>query len=188
MSEFISKKDLLTWLGQLMEERNLVAPTRVDDLLLFSKIDRVEDIVFDFDNTMLSPKEWFYPSSETLFYVERKDGQTELIPAAIEKETAIFGIRPCDARGMAMNDYPFLEEPADAMYRQHRDKTTLIGLACITACPECFCTSMGGGPHESSNVDILLTEVTDGYIAQVVTDKGKALLPDNLLTLSLIHI
>jgi hypothetical protein len=63
MSEFISKKDLLTWMGQLMSERNLVAPTRVDDLLLFRKIDQVEEIVFDFDNTTMSPKEWFYPSS-----------------------------------------------------------------------------------------------------------------------------
>jgi len=104
MSEFISKQDLLTWLGQLMGDRNLIAPTRVDDLLFFRKVDQVQDIVFDFDNTTLSPKEWFYPSSETLFYVEQKDGQTELIPAAIEKETAIFGIRPCDAQGMAMND------------------------------------------------------------------------------------
>lgn len=182
MTQFISKKDLLTWLGQLSDERNLVAPIKVDDLLLFRKIDRVEDIVFDFDNTTLSPKEWFFPPSETLFYINRKNGQVELIPAAIERETAIFGVRPCDARGMAMNDYPFLEEPADALYRQHRDKTALIGLACLTACPECFCTSMGSGPHDPANLDILLTEVADGYIVQVLTDKGKALLPDKLIT------
>ena len=44
MSEFISKQNLLTWLGQLMGERNVVAPMRIDDLLLFGKVDRVEDI------------------------------------------------------------------------------------------------------------------------------------------------
>ena len=182
MTQFISKKDLLSWLSQLLEDRYLVAPTKVDELTLFRQVDRVDDIVFDFDNTNLSPKEWFFPPSETLFYVERKDGHVELIPATIERETAIFGIRPCDARGMAMNDYPFLAEPADALYRQHRDKTTLVGLACLTTRPECFCTSMGSGPHDPANLDILLTEVADGYIVQVLTDKGKALLPDKLIT------
>ena len=30
MSQFISKKDLLSWLSQLMENRHLVAPAKVD--------------------------------------------------------------------------------------------------------------------------------------------------------------
>ncbi len=182
MSQFISKKDLRSWLGQIPEGRNLVAPTKVDDLVLFRRIDRAEDIVFDFDNTDLSPKEWFFPLTETLFAVERKDGQVELIPSEVERETVIFGIRPCDARGIALLDIPYLADPADTLYQQHRDKTTLVGLSCLTACPECFCTSMGSGPDDPSGLDIMVTEVEDGYIVQVLTDKGKAVLPEELLT------
>lgn len=182
MSQFISKKDLLSWLGQLIEDHDLVAPTRVDELTLFKKVGQVEDIAFDFQNTTLSPKEFFLPASETLFSVVRKDGHVELIPAMVEKETVVFGIRPCDAKGIAVLNLPYLKEPADGMYRQHRDKTTLVGLSCSTACPECFCTSMGSSPDDTSNVDIMLTEVEDGYIVQVITEKGKALLPDKMLT------
>jgi ferredoxin len=182
MSQFLSKNDALSWLGQLMESRDLVAPTKVDELVLFKKVSQVEDIAFDFQNTNISPKGFFFPASETMFSVVDKDGQVELIPAEVEKETVIFGIRPCDAKGIAVLDLPYNENDGDDMYRKHRETTTMVGLSCLTACSECFCTSMGSGPDDSSNVDIMLSEVEDGYIVQVITEKGKALLPGDKLT------
>jgi len=182
MTQFISKRNLLSWLKRLTEEHILIAPTRVAELTLFQKVNRVEEIIFDFNNTALSPKECLFPTTETLFNVEKKDGQVELTPVTIDQKTVIFGLRPCDARGIALMDSPFLKEPADALYQQHRDKITLVGLACLTACPECFCTSMGSAPDDPSNLDILLTEAEDGYIVQIITEKGKALLPEELLS------
>ncbi|RLC92641.1 MAG: sulfite reductase [Chloroflexi bacterium] len=182
MSDYISRADLLSWLEKVSQSRDLVAPVKIEDLTLFQKVERVEDIVFDPGNTDLSPKEFFFPKSEVLFYVDRSDGRVELVPAEVEQETVIFGIRPCDAKGIAVLDLPYLEEPADALYRQHREKTTLVGLSCVSACPECFCTSMGTTPDDASNVDIMLTEVEEGFIVQVVTEKGKALLPEGLLS------
>lgn len=182
MSQFISKQNLLGWLDQLMGSRHLVAPTKVDDLTLFKKVNRVEEIALDAENATLSPKEWLFPKTETLFYVERKDGKAELIPAEIEKETVLFGVRPCDARGITMLDLPYLADPADAFYRQHREKTILVGLACLTACPECFCESMGGGPQDAAALDIMLMEVRDGYLVERITEKGKSLLPETFLS------
>ncbi len=182
MSQFISKQNLLSWLGQLMENRHLVAPARVDGLILFNEVGRIEDIVFDYENTTLSPKEWFFPKTETLFYVERKDGKVELVPSEIEEETVIFGIRPCDARGITILDLPYLADPADTFYRQHREKTAMVGLSCLTACPECFCESMGSGPRDTAGLDIMLTEVKDGYLVEILTEKGKSLLPEGLLS------
>jgi len=181
MSLFLSKDGLLSWLGRLIGERELVAPARVDDLILFKKVDRMEDITFDFQNTTMSPKEFFFPATETIFSVEHKEGKVELVPAEVDRETVIFGIRPCDAKGIAVLDLPYLKEPADGLYRQHREKTALVGLSCATACAECFCASMGSGPDDASNVDIMLTEADKGYIVQVLTEKGKALLPDSML-------
>ncbi len=181
MTQVISKKNLLSWLGRLVEEKVLIAPMNVEDVLLFQKIARAEDVVLDFDNTALSPKEWFFPPSEALFRVERKDGETELIPAGVDQEAVIFGLRPCDAKGIALMDKPYLDEPMDTLYKEKRDKTTLIGLACSRACAECFCTSMGSAPNDSSNLDILLTEIEDGYIIEAITEKGRALLPADLV-------
>lgn len=183
MNQFIPKNDLLSWLSKLAKNQKLVVPTRVEDSILFRKINRVEDIVFNFSNTKLSPKEFFFPPSETLFSVEKKDGKVNLISSVVEGEMVIFGLRPCDAKGAAILDLPYLEEPGDDLYSQHRNKTTLIGLSCLTACPECFCTSMGTGPDDASNLDIMLTEVEDGYIVQILTEKGKTLLPKELLTI-----
>jgi len=182
MNKFISKKDLLSWLGKLRETCRLVVPTKVDDLTLFKEISRLEDIVFDYQNTDLPPKQFLFPATETIFSIEKKDGRVELVPAKVEKETVIFGVRPCDAKGILTLGMPFLEEPGDPLYREHREKTILVGISCLTACPECFCTSMGSAPDDPSGMDIMLTGVKDGYLVQVLTDKGKALMPDSLLS------
>lgn len=176
MSQVLAKEDLLAWLELLTRERRLIAPVPVNSLTLFSAVSNVKNILLDFDNTTLSPKDWFFPATETLFTLERRDGTTELVSVALERESVIFGIRPCDALGLSILDKPFLEAPADVAYRQHRNMTALIGVACSRACPECFCTSMGTAPDDASHMDILLTQVGEAYAVTVVTEKGKALL------------
>ncbi len=111
MSKFISKKDLNSWLNKVRENRRLVAPIKVEDLVLFKEISRAEDIATDYVNTDMSPKEFLFPATEVLFSMAKKDGGIELTPAKVEKETVIFGMRPCDARGAIALDKPFLEEP-----------------------------------------------------------------------------
>jgi len=177
MNLLMSRDDLIHWLKLLLQERILLAPIRVQGLLLFQPVSKVEDIAFDFDNTTLPPKGWFLPPTETLFSVNSRDGHTELVPTTVEREAVIFGVRPCDAKGIALMDNPFLEEPSDTVYGERRARTVLIGLSCQQVQPECFCTSMGSAPDDPSHVDIMLTEAEGGYIVQAVTEKGKALLP-----------
>ncbi|HEY49703.1 MAG TPA: sulfite reductase [Dehalococcoidia bacterium] len=176
MTKVLGKKELESWLNSIMQERILVAPKRVDDLVLFTPVHSVDEIAFDFQNTTLSPKELFFPRTETLFTIVHKDGEIEFTPVTVDRETVLFGIRPCDARGIAILDGPYLSDPPDSLWAQHRDKTTLIGLACAKPAPQCFCTSMGSSPTDTSNVDILLTEVDDGYAVEIVTEKGEKLL------------
>jgi len=180
MNLFISRDELIRWLDQLLRERILLAPARVQGLTLFQPVSKVEEVTLDFSNTTLSPKESFLPPTETLFSVQGNDGQLQLVPSTIEKDAVIFGLRPCDAKGIALMDGPFLQEPGDALYQERRARTSLIGLSCRQVQPECFCTSVGSAPNDPSHVDILLTEVENGYIVQVVTEKGKALLPEGL--------
>lgn len=176
MNQFLSRDDLVHWLSELLKERILITPTESDGLLLFQPISKVEDIILDFENTALSPKGWFFPPTETLVTIKSQDGHTELIPATAEQEAVILGVRPCDARGIALMNKPFLQEPSDRLYQQRRAQTTIIGLACSRVRPECFCTSMGSAPNDPTYSDVLLTEADDGYVAQAITEKGKALL------------
>ena len=176
MTQVISRKELLSWLSSLLQERVVIAPTHVDEFVLFRPINSTDDIIFDFHNTNLSPKEWFFPATDVLFTIDRKNGTSELQPAATTQDTVIFGIRPCDAKGLRLLDFPFLEEPPDTVYAQRRARTTLVGLACVEAEPQCFCTSLGGAPGDTSDVDILLTPLGDDYIVQTVTEEGKRLM------------
>ncbi len=177
MSLYIAKKDLLSWLASLAKGYNLVAPVQVaEDVVLFQSVSRVEDILLDYQSTVNSVKEFFFPLSEPLFTVGKKDGRFEVTSGEVKGETVLFGLHPCDAQGIAVLDKPYLMlSPADALYKQRREGTTLVGLACNKAAPECFCTGMGTSPADSSNLDILLTCVEDGYLVQTVTEKGKAL-------------
>ena len=182
MTQIISKKDLLSWLSGLLRERTVIAPTGVDDLILFQPVKSTDDIIFDFANTALSPKEWFLPANDVLFSIDKNKGASELqLPDSVQ-DTVIFAIRPCDAKGLKVLDFPFLESPADPVYAQRRLKTTLVGLACIEAAPQCFCSSVGGALNATDDVDILLTPAGDDYIVQAVTEKGKALLATATLT------
>ncbi len=176
MTKIISRKDLLGWLSQLLEKRTIIAPVRTGELVVFAPISSVDDIVFEPRNTTLSPKNWFFPPSESLFTMISRDGATEIIPTTMEREAVLFGLHPCDARGITVLDKPFLSPPADTLYAERRDKTALVGLACTQISPECFCTSMGIAPNDPSNLDILLTEVKEGYLVQANTKKGEELI------------
>jgi ferredoxin len=44
----------------------------------------------------------------------------------------------------------------------------------------CFCTSVGGYPDDPQDMDVMLTESGDGYLVQIVTEKGQALFGDRV--------
>jgi len=171
-----TRKDLVAWLTELMEEYTVIAPTVVEDNVLYKPVASSDEIAFDFTRTDMSPKEHFFPGTETILAITKGHGEVSLAEPPLEREQVIFGIRPCDARGLKVLDALLLEhEPADAYYAERREKTALIGLACPEMWPGCFCTSLGGAPDEAGDVDVMLTEAGDSYLVQTVTEKGKKL-------------
>jgi len=143
-----------------MGERIVVAPTNVGDMVLFRQLTSAETVnASSSANATLGPKEWLFPNSHVVFEIEKRDGETVILPEIMEREMVIFGVHPCDAQGFIAYDCPMLQDPQDSVYKDRREKTTLVGLACNSACSECFCTSTGSGPHDTSNMDVMLTEV-----------------------------
>lgn len=176
MAQFISRKDLISWLTGLLRDRTVVAPIVVQGNVLFQPVERIEHIAFTPEKSVIPPKAWFFRQNDVLFTVQKQDGNTGIAPTVMERDAVLFGIRPCDAHGMSIIDNVFLGDPADALYAERRSRTTLVGLACTEACPGGFCSSMGGGPQDPSHLDVMLTQAGEGYVLQAVTDKGKALL------------
>jgi sulfhydrogenase subunit beta (sulfur reductase) len=180
----LTKDALTAWLDRLADEATLIAPRSVDGIVLYRPVAGSDEITFDYTRPKMSPKEAIFPPTDRILSIEKRGQEMAVSEPSLEKEQVIFGLRPCDAHGIAVFDKMFLEkEPVDLSYAGRRQVTTLIGLSCPQMWEGCFCTSMGGAPDDPSHVDVLLTElapdlqtgVEGGYAVQAVTENGEAL-------------
>jgi len=180
--QFISQDTLAGWLSSLAETKTLIAPRDVDGVILYRPVQSSADIVWDFSRPVLSVKEAVFPATERLLFIEKTGQEIRLNQTLPSGERVIFGVRPCDARGLRALDALFIDtEPVDHYYARRRDQMTLIGLACREMGETCFCTSVGGAPDDPTDVDLMLTEIDGGYAVEVITAKGQTLLPEHLL-------
>ncbi len=128
-------------------------------------------------NTAVPPKASFLPSMEKMFGFRREKGSYTLEPTNGDPpRQLLFGIHPCDARAIAIIDAVFKDAYDDKYYLSRRKNTMLVGMACAGPYDSCFCTSLGFGPSDSADVDIMLTDIGDSFVIEEVSDKGKELL------------
>ena len=181
--QLMKKTALPDALAALLAGYTVFAPTGEAERLAFSQIDAGSLNSVNLKGTpALSAKEALFPRTETLFGVELKTN--EILPeepeGTIAVKTAIFGVRPCDTRGILNLDCVFLEKGyIDTAYAKRRENLTVITLACNEIpFPTCFCTSMGGGPEDREGADVFITETADPEIWSVSfnTKKGLAVM------------
>lgn len=175
---FVSPAELNDWLDRIAEARNLIAPRNVGGVTLYRRVGKYSEIAETFTRPVLSVKETFFPPTEQMFTIQKTGQEIHIEETFPGWETVVFGVRPCDARGVQLLDAVFIDtNPVDAFYSRRRENTTLIGLACKEMGETCFCTSTGGAPDSADGVDIMLYETEGGYLAEAVTEKGRFLIP-----------
>lgn len=172
----ITQDALKGWLDRLAGEAALIAPRDVDGIALFRPVANSGQILWNYTRTKMSPKEVVFPSTDVLCKIEKRGKDVTLAEPGVTRPQIVFGLRPCDAHGIAVLDAVFIDKaPVDETYAARRAVTTLVGLACPQMWDNCFCTSVGGAPDDASHLDVMLTAVEGGYAVQAVTSKGKAL-------------
>jgi ferredoxin len=177
--KFTTLNGLQAWLESLAakDEYDLIAPCDEDGHVLYRPVASSADVLFDYERPELAAKDYLLPATEILLRIEKQGQeitQEEVLP---DRKQVLFGIRPCDAHGLAAIDALFLDQdPPDRYYSHHRERTVLVGLACPQMWEGCFCTSVGGAPDDPTHLDVLLWQVNGGYAVEAVTDKGAALL------------
>jgi ferredoxin len=176
----ISQAELDAWLDGLAREQTLVAPRMVSGVVLYRPVAGSGEIAWGIARPTMSLKEVFFPSTEHMLSIGKKGTEIRVEATLPGNEpVVIFGVRPCDARGVRRQDAIFLDTPpADAYYAVRRANTTLIGLACKELGPYCFCTSVGGAPDDPEGMDVMLYPVEAGYLVEAVSDKGQTMLQD----------
>ncbi len=173
----IGKTELINFLAGLGSKYDVFAPVKKDGAICFEPLSSPEDVVFDYPNSLRTPKEFFFPQAEVLFTFQGTERQTDK-PAANTKPQVLFGIRPCDSKALLLLDRVFDQEDyQDPYYIEKRKNMVLVGLACRNPKSTCFCTSVGGGPFDKEGLDILVTELDDNrcYV-EILTEKGEQLI------------
>ena len=172
-----TKEQVAKWLDALADGHALIAPRLVDGELLYRPVASSDEIVFEFERLTLSPKTWLFPDTQVILEVEKRGKDVRLVEPTLERDQVLFGVRPCDARGLRALDALLLDRPPpDVYYAERRQRTTLIGLACRQLWDDCFCTSMGSGPADAGDVDLMLYADEGSYLIQAVTNKGAELM------------
>lgn len=159
----------------------IIAPKKVDDKVFFAPVNSSDEIEFDYINPVLSVKEWLFPRTEVV--MRYKDHLTpdarvsEVEPPATKR--AILGVRPCDAKSLAILDEVFSWDYKDDFYLARRRNTLVVTLVCEELKPNCFCDRLGITLDSSDGADIVLKqEDGDAFEVYVASDKGKELLPE----------
>ena len=156
--------------------RRILAPTDPDGRAELNPVQTPAQVAKDCLQTTLSAKAVVFPKVERLLSYTLAPGRVDLQDAEPEAEpTVVFGIRPCEASGFQALDAVFNWDYRDKFFNARMEQMTVIGMSCTRKDDACFCTSVGGGPGCTKGSDILLTPTADGYLAEVLTDKGRAI-------------
>jgi sulfhydrogenase subunit beta (sulfur reductase) len=179
---YIPKEAWKPFVESLTRRFQVYAPCKEGDTVAFERLSGDKSMCLD-RPAQCAPKAVIFPQSETLFsFSMKKDADqpqktdVELAADTAAADTMILCGRPCDAKGFSTLDPVYLAK--DPYYRERREKTTIITLACPHGFPGCFCTSVDSGPADKKDSDVLITELDEGYYVEALTDKGQTALKD----------
>jgi sulfhydrogenase subunit beta (sulfur reductase) len=177
----IVRKDSLEKLFNILRQNNktIFAPVSRNEKISFRPCENYASVATDYIQTTQSSKESAFPRTEKILdFTKNKAGvvvkpfDNNTIP-----EVVMWGVRPCDAMGIAELGAIFNWDSKDEIYNNRLAKTTVLGFSCFRADESCFCTSVGGNPGNTEGSDILFTRLGESgeYLAEIITDKGSAI-------------
>jgi len=173
----LDRQKLLPWLEALGREFEVIAPVKTHGEVVFTSLSDVSQVALDYENTLVPPKEFFLPPTETMFsFTTNKGGFNIVLPEEEDRRRVIFGIRPCDVTALSILDKVFSGDQGDEYYLSKRERSVLVALGCNRPAERCFCGSVGAGPSLSDNFDVLLTELDGCYFVEVASEKGTELI------------
>jgi formate hydrogenlyase subunit 6/NADH:ubiquinone oxidoreductase subunit I len=174
------RKDSLEKLFDILKQnrKTIYAPFPKNGKITFGDAKDYTAVANSYIQTSESSKDIAFPRAEKILdYSKGKDGMSvkgislEEIPDVI-----LWGVRPCDAKGVGELSAIFNWDYKDEIYNNRLSKVTVFGFSCNKSDEYCFCTSVGGNPGNTEGSDILFTRLgEDGdYLAEILTDKGAA--------------
>jgi len=165
---FIS--NLKVFLDTVAEEMELYVPERSGEHFIYNRYDSSGQKQVDFNNIRACT-----PVKEFLFPVREL---AAIMPGPFEPEEirpfAVFGLKDCDIRSMAILDKVFMEEDfEDPLYIARRQKMFVISTDCTEPGGSCFCNLFDGRCFAESGFDLNVSEINGGFTVEIGSSKGR---------------
>jgi len=172
---FISKlKPLLDIVAARME---LYVPRCVGKHYVYGRYDSQSDSPVQPNDirACTTVKEFLFPAREQVAAYPNPTEPQELKPFAV------FGLKECDLRSLAILDKVFADEEfEDPLYLARRDKMFIISSDCADVGESCFCGLFKGQGFAAGGFDINVSVIKDGFIVEAGTQKGRNLIETNV--------
>jgi ferredoxin len=180
MIKRIAKSDIKKLLRQATKIWQTYVPVQTkggDTLFTFlpkdsSKLEEALDKINLKDEwVVISPKDIFFPQLETIFKFDKETIEQEL---DISKKL-IFGVRPCDTKGILFSDGFFKRNFEDIYYLSRTKGRLIVTIGCLTPPrpDNCFCTSAETGPFIEDGYDLQLVDAGDSYFVEIGSKEGR---------------
>jgi len=167
----LDKAALDKWVDACIAAGNVHGVKTQGDRFAFGPLEDGSELRLDYDVTKLPPKKYFQPQREVLNTFNKEEGFQSVIE---DEPVAIFGIHPYDLVAILQMDDIFSQDNPDAHYLARRENATLVACDIANPSENVFAGSMG--THKiDKGFDILITEIEDGYVVDVQTEKGEKL-------------
>lgn len=176
----ISKSDIRELLRKSAEEWQTYVPleTNEGDILFAplpkekSELERALDRVNLKDEwVVISPKDIFFPQMETMFQFDKENITQEVETS----RKLIFGVRPCDTKGILFSDEFYKRNFEDIYYLSRVKDRLIVTIGCLNP-PRpkgCFCTSAKTGPFIEDGYDLQLVDAGDDYLVEIGSGKAE---------------
>jgi len=131
----------------------------------------LNNMVLGDEDVLISPKDIFFPQLESL--LEFKAGKIKEVTESSPK--LLFGIKPCDSKGMLFADDFYKRNFEDKYYLSRIESRLIVVIGCIKPPrTSCFCASAKTGPFATEGYDLQLVDAGDSYLVEVGSKKGGA--------------
>ena len=171
----INKENLSALFSLIADANELYVPCNINGSVNFAAWDEDAQVDLDTLKTVKSPKDAFFPQSETLYSCKKDGKKLNITPEELQnKDFVVFGMKACDVRGLAVLDKVFLVDPVDSYYKARREHGIIVSLACSQPEEACFC-NVFGIDAASPEGDVQVYMIGDELYWNAVTDKGEKL-------------
>ncbi len=172
--KWVDKAGVSDWLVELAREVEVWAPmARSAEDVVLAPFDP-EKLTLDYGRLTEPVRRLFFPQRDTIFeFAEDKiEGHYDTT------RRIVFGLRPCDARALALLDDFFTRNFEDPHYLSRRQNSILIVGACREPESTCFCEAAGGGPVAEAGFDLQFFDFGDYYLVPVGSEAGEKLVSE----------